>query len=73
MRFRLSHGRAAQQADRFQIVRRPDGAYDRLEERQVQRAHTRKELRGWLQEAGFAGIRFYGRQRMTPPRTGSCA
>ena len=52
------------------FVRRPDGAYDRLEESQEQRAHSAKELRQWLREAGFADIRFYGRQRMTPPRTG---
>ena len=52
------------------FVRRADGAYDRVEERQVQRAHTRKELRLWLTQAGFANISFYGRQRMTPPRKG---
>ena len=52
------------------FVRRGDGAYDRLEERQLQRAHTRAELRAWLREAGFAEIRFFGRQRMTPPRHG---
>lgn len=52
------------------FVRRPDGAYDRLEERQTQRAHTRQELRVWLKEAGFTDIQFYGRLRTTPPRTG---
>lgn len=52
------------------FVRREDGAYDRLEERQVQRAHDRKELRAWLAAAGFTDIAFYGRLRMTPPRTG---
>lgn len=52
------------------FVRREDGAYDRLEERQTQRAHSRGELRAWLEEAGFEDIRFYGRQRMTPPRKG---
>lgn len=50
--------------------RRPDGAYNRLEERQVQRAHSRAELRRWLQDAGFASVAFYGRQRLTPPRQG---
>ena len=50
--------------------RRPDGAYDRLEESQTQRAHSRKELTAWLREAGFERIAFYGRMRMTPPRTG---
>ena len=52
------------------FVRRPDGAYDRLEERQVQRAHSRRELRAWLSAAGFSDIQFFGRLRMTPPRTG---
>lgn len=50
--------------------RRPDGAYQRLEERQVQRAHSRTELRAWLREAGFEAVSFYGRQRLTPPRAG---
>ena len=50
--------------------RREDGAYDRLEEHQRQRAHTQRELRAWLREAGFADIRFFGRQRLTPPRAG---
>ncbi|MBR3108602.1 MAG: class I SAM-dependent methyltransferase [Clostridia bacterium] len=52
------------------FVRREDGAYDRLEERQTQRAHSRKELRAWLTAAGFTDISFYGRLRMTPPRKG---
>ena len=52
------------------FVRRPDGAYDRMEERQTQRAHSRQELRAWLKEAGFTDIQFYGRLRLTPPRTG---
>ena len=52
------------------FVRRPDGAYDRLEERQTQRAHTKKELKEGLLGAGFTDPRFYGRLRLTPPRTG---
>ena len=52
------------------FVRRPDGAYDRLEEQQVQRAHSKEELTKWLTEAGFENIRFFGRQRMTAPRAG---
>ena len=52
------------------FVRRPDGAYDRMEERQIQRAHTRRELKNWLAEAGFQDIQFYGRLRLTPPRAG---
>lgn len=49
---------------------RGDGAYDRIEECQTQRAHTRKELRAWMTQAGFADISFYGRLRMTRPRKG---
>ncbi len=52
------------------FVRRPDGAYDRLEERQTQRAHSRQEIRTWLREAGFEAVRFYGRSRLSPPRPG---
>ena len=52
------------------FVRRSDGAFDRLEERQTQRAHTRRELHAWLMQAGFTDISFYGRLRMTPPRKG---
>ncbi|MBQ9263199.1 MAG: methyltransferase domain-containing protein [Clostridia bacterium] len=52
------------------FTRRPDGAYNRMEEHQVQRAHSRAELRTWLKQAGFADIHFYGRQRMTQPRPG---
>ena len=52
------------------LVRRPDGAYDRMEERQIQRAHSRQELKSWLTEAGFQDIQFFGRLRETPPRTG---
>ncbi len=52
------------------FLRRNDGTYDRLEERQIQRAHTRRELRAWLARAGFTDISFYGRLRMTPPHKG---
>ena len=52
------------------FTRRPDGAYDRMEEHQLQRAHSRQELRAALRETGFRDIRFFGRLRMTPPRKG---
>ena len=52
------------------FVRRSDGAYDRLEETQTQRAHSRQELRSWLSQAGFTDIRLYGRQRLSAPRAG---
>ena len=52
------------------FVKRPDGAYDRLEETQTQRAHSMEELTAWLSQAGFEEIRFYGAQRMDVPRPG---
>ena len=52
------------------FVRRPDGAYDRLEEAQLQRAHSRDELTDWLREAGFEAVTFFGNQRMDAPRAG---
>lgn len=47
-----------------------DGSYHRLEERQEQRAHSQEELQQWLAAAGFEKIQFYGRMRLSPPRTG---
>jgi ubiquinone/menaquinone biosynthesis C-methylase UbiE len=52
------------------FTRRADGAYDRLEETQAQRAHTREELEEWLAAAGFDDIRTYGEMRQTPPGAG---
>ena len=52
------------------FVKRPDGAYDRLEENQTQRAHSLEELTDWLSQAGFEEIAFYGGQRMDAPRAG---
>lgn len=52
------------------FVKRPDGAYDRLEETQTQRAHSMEELTAWLSQAGFEEIHFYGSQRMDAPRPG---
>ena len=52
------------------FVKRADGAYDRIEETQLQRAHSRAELRLWLGEAGFSQVRFFGRRRLTSPRPG---
>lgn len=48
--------------------KRPDGAFDRMEERQTQRAHTLEELAAWLAQAGFEQVQAFGNQRMTPPR-----
>ncbi len=49
--------------------RRPDGAFDRTEESQVQRAHSREEIISWLKEAGFESIQVFGNLRMTAPRS----
>lgn len=48
--------------------KRADGAFDRMEEAQVQRAHTLEELTAWLQKAGFEKVQAFGNMRMTPPR-----
>lgn len=61
---------ACVQMDLSLFVRRGDGAYDRVEEKQVQRAYTRPELRRLLTDTGFTEVSFYGRMRMSPPRTG---
>lgn len=47
--------------------KRPDGAFDRLEESQVQRAHTKEEMEKWLQEAGFENVQIFGDYDMTAP------
>ena len=52
------------------FTRRIDGAYDRTEETQEQRAHTREELEAWLTQTGFGDIRVYGETRLAPPRAG---
>ena len=48
--------------------KRADGAFDRLEEAQTQRAHTIAELRGWLEAAGFVQVQVFGNRRLTAPR-----
>ncbi len=49
------------------FVRGADGRYERLEERQRQRAHSREELTAFLTEAGFTGVRFYGDRTLRAP------
>jgi len=44
-----------------------DGRYERVDETQKQRAHTREELTEWLQQAGFTDLRFYGEKAMRAP------
>ena len=48
--------------------KRPDGAFDRVEEMQTQRAHTLEEMTGWLQETGFEKVQAFGNMRLTQPR-----
>lgn len=48
--------------------KRADGAFDRIEESQVQRAHSKGEMVQWLAEAGFEQIEIFGNQRMTADR-----
>ena len=50
-----------------------DGRYVRLEEQQLQRAHSRQELTDWLAQAGFSEIAFYGGFRMDDPSPGMTA
>ena len=62
------HPRARTVDPRLSIfVRGADGRYDRLEETQRQRAHSREELTDWLTDAGFTGIRFYGDRTLHAP------
>ncbi len=48
--------------------KRPDGAFDRIEETQVQRAHTLEELTLGLHQAGFENVQAFGNMRMTQAR-----
>ena len=52
------------------FVRDQDGRYVRLEEEQTQRAHTMEELRSYLEDAGFAHVRFYGDRTLRAPAAG---
>ncbi len=49
------------------FARRPDGAFDRVEESQTQRAHGAEEIASALSGAGFVDVRAFGDQRMSPP------
>ncbi|MBR5383300.1 MAG: class I SAM-dependent methyltransferase [Clostridia bacterium] len=53
------------------FVREQDGRYVRLEEEQTQRAHTMEELKSYLEDAGFAHVRFYGDRTMRAPAAGT--
>lgn len=50
------------------FVKDKDGRYDRMDEHQVQKAHTMEDITGWLIEAGFTSPRVYGEKAMEPPR-----
>jgi len=44
-----------------------DGRYDRVDERQTQRAHSALELAEWLKETGFTAPQIYGEKDMSDP------
>jgi len=44
-----------------------DGRYQRIHEEQKQRAHSKEELSGWLDAAGFSNIRFFGDRTFRAP------
>ena len=50
------------------FARAADGRYDRVEERQTQRAWRRDEIKEALSLSGFTDIRFYGNLRLSAPR-----
>lgn len=50
------------------FIKTPSGEFRRVEETQVQRAHSRQELKEWLEAAGFERIRFFGGLRLNSPR-----
>ncbi len=50
------------------FARRPDGAYDRVMEKQLQRAYAAGEVRKALAEAGFTEVRVFGDRRLDAPR-----
>jgi len=52
------------------FVRQGDGRYQRLEERQRQRAYTKEELTEYLSRAGFTNVRFFGDRTRRAPRPG---
>ena len=56
------------QLDLTIFVKKENGLYEKLEEKQVQRAHSRDELTEALLQSGFTGVRFYGNMRMNAPR-----
>lgn len=50
------------------FVQRADGAYERIDEEQVQRGWTEGELRAALSQAGFGSICCYGNFTVSPPQ-----
>ena len=50
------------------FIKTPSGEYRRVEETQIQRAHSRGELKAWLTAEGFARVRFFGGLRLDSPR-----
>lgn len=49
------------------FVRKPDGLYERFEERQTQRAHRIDQLDALLRKNGFSAVRAYGDRTESAP------
>ena len=52
------------------FLKRPDGAWELIQEEQAQRAWDEDELVQALKEEGFESIRRYGARSLTPPKRG---
>ena len=50
------------------FVRQPDGSYRRIDEEQVQKAHTEETLVRLLLQAGFAKVRVFGNSNLERPK-----
>ena len=51
------------------FAKRPDGAFDRITEKQTQYAHSRSALKKQLSACGFTDARFFGGLRDVPARS----
>ncbi len=60
------------QMDLCFFVKSQDGRYDRIDETQVQRAHTLEELTRWVTQCGFTPPRVYGEKAMRAPGEKEC-
>ena len=53
------------------FLRQEDGSWSRDGEYHEEYAYTMKELRGFLQDAGFQAVRLYGDKMMSAPKEGA--